>query len=57
MTRAILKEDLRTNDTLIAHAGDEIELVNIGSEQEPVWIYDAQGMFVGVNADQIKILR
>jgi len=63
MTRAILKEDLRTNDMLIAHAGDEIEVENIGEEQEPVWMYVLPRYDVGnvwfclVDSDQIQILR
>lgn len=55
--RAILKEDLHTNDRLIAYAGDEIEVDNIGDEQKPVWIYAVPGIVVGVDPDQIQVLR
>ncbi len=57
MTTAILKEDLHTPDKLIAHAGDEIDVENIGSEQEPVWIYSGYNLVIGVDPNQIEVLQ
>jgi len=60
--RAILKEDLHTNDRLVAHAGDEIEVDNIGDDQNPLWIYDFEYsvdtlLMILVQPNQIQVLR